>query len=199
MPFSYDQFKRNRKDWVEELENYNKIWYRFRKSRQTNWERKQNFLEMLQSQLNQTLEYDFSELTKTRCFAVKIRQILGAIPIATEDAVIRGEVLNMITTAIGRLTFDDGYGEEDKFALRWDKRAMKADKEWDENSPGNGDIEYFRREQLRLIWSCLSVILKDCYCLQCVKRRPSANASEAISKSALALMWQRWRNLFSGI
>ncbi|KAJ5965742.1 hypothetical protein N7481_012456 [Penicillium waksmanii] len=201
MPFAYDEFKKNRKDWVNELQYFNKVWYRSRKGRRNHWKRKQDFIEMLQSQLKQFVENKFSELTTAKCFEEKIREILEAIKKVNEDAVIRGEVLNMITMAIGRLTFDGGFGENDTFAMEWDKRAMKTDETWRENAPRDGDVKDFRREQLRSIWACLSVVSEGCNCLQCIKRRPSSNASTAVpeTRTAWAFIRHHWQTLLSGI
>ncbi|KAJ5396964.1 hypothetical protein N7509_005077 [Penicillium cosmopolitanum] len=201
MPFSYNEFKKSRKDWVKELQYFNKVWYRSRKGGRNHWKRKQDFLETLQSQLNQLLETNISELTTVKCFETKVREILEAIKIVNEDVVIRGEVLNMITMAISRLTFEDGFGVNDTFAMEWDKRVMKTDEEWRKNAPRDGDVQDFRREQLRSIWARLSVVFEDCNCLQCIKRRPSSNASSEVSKTrtALAFMRHHWQTLFSGI
>lgn len=80
--------------------------------------------------------------------------------------------------------------------MEWDKRAMKTDQAWRENTPRDGETEHYVWEQLRDIWACLYVVPEDFGFLQCIKRRPS---SEVVSKNALASMRQHWQVIISGI
>lgn len=170
MTYAYDKFKRDRKDWVKELEYFNKKWDRRVKSRSNHWRRKEALLSLIQIRLTQLLETEISDTITGKCFPEKVRQLLGAIKIANEDAVLRAEVLKMVAPALGRLTFD-GYSGNDTFAAKMDQTMIKLDVAWNKKTPNDGEVEDFRQAQLRSRWASLSVVCKDCNCLQCIKRR----------------------------
>lgn len=169
MTYAYEKFTRDRKSWVTELEKFNKIWDRFTLCRPSDWKRKQNLLELIQKQLKQLSQNEISEIITGKCFLEKVRQILDAIKIANEDAVLRGEVLKMLAPALGRLTFD-GYTGYDSFAIKMDQTVIELDAAWREKVPNDGEIEDFRQAQLRARWASLSVVSQNCDCLQCFKR-----------------------------
>lgn len=170
MTYAYEKFTRDRKSWVKELEKSNKIWDRFTLSRPSDWQRKQDILDLIQKQLMHLSQKAISETITGKCFLEKVHQILEAIKIANDDAVLRGEVLKMLAPALGRLTFD-GYTDNDTMAMKMDQTVIKLDAAWREKIPKDGEIEDFRQAQLRARWASLSVVSQNCDCLQCIKRR----------------------------
>ncbi|KAJ5111533.1 hypothetical protein N7532_002068 [Penicillium argentinense] len=169
MAYTASHFARDRKEWVKELEYFNKVWEKLTISRSNHWQRKQALLIRIESKLATLLPTDAEKGTGT-CFAEKVRQILDSIRIANEDAILRGEILKMLVPAIGRLMIPGG-PDSDTFAMKMDQKVERLDKEWQEKSPKKGEIEDFRQAQLRSRWTSLSVVSPICLCPQCVKRR----------------------------